>query len=169
MMLELAQEGYKINVIMRQARDKKIADYILKLMTARMVNTIYTHPRRRCVSAAFRVLRDKEILFVLVDQHFGSDGGVMVDFFGRKAATATGPVVFAERSGAPILPFFCIRDGKENHRVIIEPPIPIETGEDREAATQATIGNITHLIEQYIRRYPEEWGWMHRRWKTSPK
>ncbi|MCK5579989.1 MAG: hypothetical protein KAJ18_01805, partial [Candidatus Omnitrophica bacterium] len=78
MLLDLAQEGYKINVIMREARDKKVAKYILKIMSDRMVHTIHTKPRRKCVMEAFRTLRNNEILFILMDQHFGSDGGVFV-------------------------------------------------------------------------------------------
>jgi len=165
MMLELSQLGYKINVIMRRARDGKIADYILKIMNRVGVHTIYTHPRRECVQEAVRVMRNNEILFVLLDQHFGSEGHIMVDFFGQKAATATGPIILAQRTGSPVLMAFAIREKNGYHRVVIEPEFQVQQARNDEEALQHNVERITQTIERYVRAYPQEWGWMHRRWK----
>ena len=108
-------------------------------------------------------------MFVLLDQNFGSQGGIYVDFFGQKAATATGPVIFALRTGAPIVPMFTIREGKEKHRVIIEEPMELIKKETDEETIYFNTVRITNLIEKYIRKYPDERGWMHRRWKSRPK
>lgn len=103
-----------------------------------------------------------------IDQNFGSGGGVYVNFFGQKAATATGPAVFAMRTGAVILPMFIIRQSDDTHKIIVEPPLPIAQKNDEKEAIAVTMAKITDLIEQYIRRYPHEWAWMHRRWKSRP-
>jgi len=169
MQMAFAQAGYKIKVIIRKARDKKIADDAFKRMKACKVFPIYSIPARKCVTQSLDALKNNEILFVLLDQNFGSGTGVFVDFFGRKAATGTGPIVFAERSGAPILPLFCVRDeeNEDNHKIIIEPSFDIEPKEDRDEMMLANVTKVTNVIEKYIRKYPHEWGWMHRRWKTQ--
>ena len=102
-------------------------------------------------------------------QPFGSSGGVFVDFFGQKAATATGPVVFAMRTKAPIVPMFVVRQKDDTHKIIIEPPLKLEEPADDKTMIQRNTEKITQVIERYIRKYPQEWGWMHRRWKSQPK
>ena len=92
-----------------------------------------------------------------------------VDFFGQKAATATGPAVFAMRTGAAIIPMFILRQENDQHKIVIEPPVPLEGREDEKETIAATMTKITNLIEQYIRCHPHEWAWMHRRWKSRPK
>jgi len=113
------------------------------------------------------VLRNNEILFVPLDQNFGS-GGVYVEFFGQKAATATGPVVFAKRTNATILPMFIIRVTDDTHKIIIKEPLILEEGFDEQDTIYKSTKKITSMIEEYVRRYPHEWGWMHRRWKSQP-
>ncbi len=167
MMLDFAQMGYKVNVIMRRARDKKVADIILKIMNRVNVHTIYTHPRRGCVLESLKVLRNNELLFVLMDQHFGSEGGVMVEFFHRKAATAPGAVVIANRTGSPVLPVFCVRQKDSHQEIILEPEIFFEKCEKDEDTIQVNVSRLTRIIEKFIRMYPHEWGWMHRRWKKE--
>lgn len=167
MMLALAQLGYKTNVIMRSARDEKIADYVLQVMDRVGVHTIYTHPRRACVQESIRVLRNNELLFVLLDQNFGSQGNVFVNFFGRKAATAPGPIILAQRTGAPILMAFSLMPEDGAQSVVIEPELSLVMGKDEEETTQINVARVTEVIERYIRAYPHEWGWMHRRWKSQ--
>lgn len=168
MQLALAQYGYKVNVIMRKARDKKIAERVCKTMASVGVKSIYSIPARACVQNSLQVLRDNEILFVLLDQNFGSSSGVFVDFFGRKAATGTGPIVFADRAKSPILPIFNIRENGDRYKIIIEPPLELEARDSKDEMLFVNVSRITNIIEQYIRKYPHEWGWMHRRWKSKP-
>ena len=168
MLLRFARAGYKTNAIIRPTRDQEIEKYFLDLRTKLGLNTIYSLPRKICVDTSLKVLRNNELLFITLDQNFGSAGGVFVDFFGQKAATATGPVVFARRTKAPILPMFIIRDHGDVYKVIIEPPLELEEKENDEEAVLVNTTKITNIIERYIRQYPHEWGWMHRRWKTKP-
>lgn len=168
MMLYAARCGYKASAIIRPARDRELEDYLLRKRTECGLKTIYAVPRRECVVNSLKALSLNEILFIPLDQNFGADGGVFVDFFGQKAATATGPVVFARRSKAAILPMFIIRQGEDTHKIVIEPPLVFEERPDEQEEILVNTARITQMIERYIRRYPYEWGWMHRRWKSRP-
>lgn len=168
MLLRFAREGYKTNAIIRPARDQEIEKNFFKQRSKLGLNTIYSQPRRECVETSLKVLRQNELLFIPLDQNFGNGGGVFVDFFGQKAATATGPVVFAMRTKAPILPMFVIRQKDDTHKIIIEPPLQLEESADDKEMIQRNTAKITRTIERYIRQYPQEWSWMHRRWKSRP-
>ena len=148
--------------------DKKVEEFLLAKRTKSGLKTIYTLPREQCVTSSIKVLRSNEILFIPLDQNFGNGSGVFVDFFGQKAATATGPIIFAKRTEAPILPMFIIRQRDDRHKIIIEPPLELEERENEEEMILINTTQITNLIERYIRQYPHEWGWMHRRWKSRP-
>jgi len=169
MLISLARSGYATNAIIRRTRDVELEEYFQGLRTSLGLKTIYAKPRTTCVEQSIKALRNNEFVFIPLDQNFGSGRGVFVDFFGQKAATATGPVVFAKRTKAPILPVFVIRENEDNHRVIIEKPIVLEDRDNDDEYMQVNIQKITDVIEKYIRKYPQEWGWMHRRWKTKPK
>lgn len=169
MMLYLAQKGYDISTIVRPARDKELEAFLYRKRTELKVETVYALPRQKCVSRSIAALRKNGVLFVPLDQNFGNGKGVYVDFFGQKAATATGPVVFALRTKAVILPMFIIRQPDNRHQIVIEPPVELEINEDEDKTIADNISKITKLIESYIRKYPYEWGWMHRRWKSRPE
>lgn len=168
MMLNFALEGYKTNCVIRPTRDEKVEEFLFEKRTKVGLNTIYALPRNECVSNSLKVLRNNEILFIPIDQNFGNGSGVFVEFFGQKAATATGPVIFAKRTGAALLPMFIFRNGDDTHRIIIEAPLTLEESDDEEEMITKNMSKLTKRIEQYIRKYPHEWGWMHRRWKSRP-
>lgn len=167
MMAKLSLEGYKIAGIMRPMRDAKAENIFLKKRNKLGIKTIYSQPRKDCVDNSIRTLRNNELLFIPIDQNFGT-GGVFVDFFGTKAATATGPVVLAQRTGAAIIPCFIIRQKDDTHKIIFEPALELKEGSSSEETIVANIQKLTNIIESYIRIYPQEWGWIHRRWKSKP-
>lgn len=170
LLTKLAVLGYKVNLLVRKMRDENADEYFNKKRLALGVKSIYTHPRNACISESIAALRNNEIVFTLMDQNFGSRGGVFVDFFGRKAATATGSVIFSLRTGASIVPAFIVRnpDGR-THRLIIEPVLELVQDPDKQKTIEKTVAKITSIIEKYIREYPAEWGWIHRRWKSQPQ
>lgn len=165
---KLCLEGYKCAVIMRHMRDRRIEKILFKHRDLYGLKSIYTQPRNTCVEDTIKSLRNNEIVFIPMDQNFGT-AGVYVDFFGKKAATATGPVIFAQRTKAAILPCFIIRQEDDSHKVIFEPPLEWENGRNPKETISINVQKITRVIEAYIRRYPAEWGWIHRRWKSRPK
>ena len=170
MHMKLILDGYKVNVMIRPTRDEKFEEYIYGLRIKVGIKTIYAVPRRACIQQCLTALRNNELVFILLDQNFGDDGNVFVDFFGKKASTAPGPVVFSRRTGAPIVPMFIRSETEEKHRIMIEPPVVLEDREDKAEEMIINLSRITNIIERYVRLYPNEWsGWVHKRWKTRPK
>ncbi len=166
MLARLSLQGYKTAAIMRPLKDVRIERFFTKERDRYGIRTINTIPRSQCVVSAMRSLRNREVMFLPLDQNFGT-GGVFVDFFGRKAATATGPVVFAQRTGAAIVPCFVIRQPDNTSTIFFEPEVPLEAGTSEEQTIVSTVQKLTALIEIYVRKYPAEWSWIHRRWKAQ--
>ena len=168
MYLRMALEGFKVNCIMRRVRDEEFEKHISKFRNENGIQTIYSLPHRQCVGNALKSLRNNEILFILLDQNYGEDGRVFVDFFGQPAATATGPVVFSQRAEAPILPIFIVRENKDQYKIIIDPPVELKAAAVGDAEMVQNVAQLTKIIEAKVRRYPHEWGgWLHRRWKSK--
>ncbi|HQP91135.1 MAG TPA: lysophospholipid acyltransferase family protein [Candidatus Omnitrophota bacterium] len=164
----LSLEGYKVNSVLRRMRDAGLDELFKKKRDKMKVGSVYTQPRKECVNDSLRVLRNNEVLFVQLDQNFGS-GGIFVNFFGQKAATATGPIIFSMRTGAAIVPLFIYRLKDMRHKIVIEPEIPWEEKATKDESIENMVQKLTDLIEVYIRKYPHEWGWIHKRWKARPK
>ena len=167
MYVRMVLEGYPTNVIMRRTHDAEFEEYISNYRRELGIKNVYAFPQKQCIQQSLKVLRNNELLFILLDQHYGSEGGIVVDFFGRAASTAAGPVVFSNRTGAPILPMF-IQSHGDSHEITIGPPIElIKEGEDRQRLV-ANVQLLTKVIEDQIRQYPHQWGgWMHQRWKAD--
>jgi len=105
---------------------------------------------------------------VLTDQNMSLSEGVFVNFFGRPACTTTGPARVARKTGVPIVLGLVIWDAKlKKYRLRFEAVEWIKR-EDPEEEILANTANFTRLIEEYARRYPDQWLWVHRRWKTRP-
>jgi KDO2-lipid IV(A) lauroyltransferase len=168
MLLYLTKLGYPIHTIIRPSRDKEIEKSFQSHRSRMNFKTILSYPPFSCVRQSLMVLRAKEVVVVLMDQNSDEKSGVFVDFFGQKAGTPTGAVIFAMRTGSPILPMFTVRDGKDSHKIMIEPHFYLEIKPTDEETLQYNVQKITNIIEKYIRQYPAEWGWMNKRWKSKP-
>lgn len=166
MLAGIAFAGYKPAAVMRPIKVKRIVDFFEGDRVRFGINTILTIPRAACVGSILRALRENQAIFIPLDQNFGT-GGVFVDFFGRPAATATGPVVLAQRTGATILPTFIIRNADRTHTIVFEPPIVLEQGVSDAQTIKMNVQRITGIIESYVRRFPAEWSWIHKRWKAK--
>jgi KDO2-lipid IV(A) lauroyltransferase len=126
--------------------------------------------KNRSVRAVLEVLRRGGDVGLLIDVNVLADQGVFVDFFGIPACSTTGLAVFALRSEAPVVPGFLIWDERlKKHRLRFDPEIPlIRTGDFKEEVRLNT-ARFTKVIEEYARRYPDQWLWVHRRWNTRPE
>ncbi|MCM8795300.1 MAG: lysophospholipid acyltransferase family protein [Candidatus Omnitrophica bacterium] len=167
MLARLSLEGYKTAGIMRPMRDSRVERIFLTKRNKMNIKTIYSQPRKVCVENTIRALRENALVFIPLDQNFGT-GGIFVDFFGRKAATAKGPIVLAQRTEAVIVPCFIIRQKDNTHKIIFEPALELQKKETQEETIRINVQRLTEIIESYIRQYPAEWGWIHRRWKSKP-
>lgn len=158
-------KGYPGAAVGRKLYFHKFDTFLNQLRKSGLVNVI---DRTESPRQFLKVLRANEVLGMLADQDVDSVEGVFVDFFGRSAYTPIGPAVLASVSGAPLIPVFLVREGPR-HRFIVEKPIElIDTG-NKEADILANTQNWSNVVEAYIRKYPDQWVWMHRRWKTRPK
>ncbi len=163
----LAMDGYKAGGIMRPMRDARVEKIFLKKRDKFGVKTIYSQPRNECVNNTISALRNNELVFIPIDQNFGT-AGVFVNFFGKKAATATGPIILAQRTKAALVPCFILRQPQDKHKIIFEPALELKEGQGIQDTILINIQRLTDIIEDYIRKYPAEWGWIHRRWKSKP-
>ncbi|MEW5894999.1 MAG: lysophospholipid acyltransferase family protein [Candidatus Omnitrophota bacterium] len=163
----LAGYGCKVNVIMRPPRDSKMGDFIKQTVGKMGTHVIFTLPVRQCLSESIKALRNNEILFILLDQNYGADARIFVDFFGTKAATGGSPLTLASRTGASILPVFCLRGKDNRYQIEVEPEqiLPYEPG--NEESLRKSLQQLTSIIEAHIRRDPPLWSWMHKRWKSK--
>jgi len=114
-----------------------------------------------------RALKNEKTINLLIDQNVAWYDGVFVDFFGRPACTTAGLALLALRTAAPVLPAFtrCLPDG----RYVLEicPEVEIIRSANRADDILLNTEIFTKIIEEKIRRYPEQWFWMHQRWKTK--
>lgn len=128
------------------------------------VQEIYVH-RGQAFAAAVKALRAGRVLGYVIDQNDPNRNAVFPRFFGVPAATAPAPAVLSRRTGAPVVFTLSVPLGGGRHKVIIQGPFfPPETGDhDRDAL--AFMQDLTDRLETWIRRHPEQWYWLHRRWK----
>lgn len=114
-----------------------------------------------------RGLKAGGIVGLLADQD-GGRNGVLAPFFGRLASTAPGSVAMGISTGAPILPVFIVRTGGSAHELVVEDPLPIPEEGALESRIRQGIAAYLQILERYVRQYPSQWLWLHRRWKSSP-
>jgi KDO2-lipid IV(A) lauroyltransferase len=114
-------------------------------------------------------MRAGETVGILMDTNMTPPQGVFVPFFGVQACTASGMARIAAKTGAAVLPGFLLWEESERRYVLHfgEELEVVHTG-DAEQDAQVNTATFTAAIEGYVRRYPEQWLWVHRRWKTRP-
>ena len=115
-----------------------------------------------------RVLRGNGVVGVLNDQYATHGRGVFVPFFGLRASTYPGDATLSLRTGAPVLPVFCVRDARDHHVLRILPPLEFEPSGDRRCDIERSTAIQNQVLEQIIRAHPEQWMWAHRRFRHSP-
>lgn len=126
-------------------------------------------PKHDAGRKVLRVLRNRETAAVLIDQNVLREESVFVDFFGKPASTTPALAAFHLRTGAPVLPVFCRLAGQKTWLVDIRPPVAVEkTGHYRHDLVTLT-QTCTRIIEETIRRHPEQWLWFHDRWRSRPE
>ena len=114
-----------------------------------------------------RALRQNRIVGILSDQNVATREGVFVDFFGRPACTGIGLAALAMGSGAPVLPFFMPRMADGRYKFMVLPPVAVDDTGDYERDLVTNTQRFTEVIEEMVRQYPEQWFWLHQRWKTK--
>jgi len=119
--------------------------------------------------AILRVLHDGGTIGILADQNTSLDEGIFADFFGIPAATTTGIARIALRTGAAVIPgFIHWDDSMRKYRLRFEPAVDLGRSSDEEADIRENTLRFNKVIENYIRAHPDQWLWVHKRWKNRP-
>jgi KDO2-lipid IV(A) lauroyltransferase len=151
---------------------RPIDNPLIEDLTVAMRTKFGNMPLNKTNSArtAIKLLREGAIVGVLADVNSHPKEGVFVPFFDVQACTTAGPATLAIRTNAMLFPIFCVYDHSLNRYKIVHGRAiePANTG-DREADIIATTAEYTAEIEKIIREYPDQWLWIHKRWKTRPK
>jgi Kdo2-lipid IVA lauroyltransferase/acyltransferase len=156
-----ALEIRPISVLARPL-DNPLLHHLLESTRMRTGNAVIY--RRGAIRRVMRALEANEAVAVLIDQHIQTADAVYVDFFNRPAATTSALAALALRTGAPVVPVFALPVAGGRFRMVYEHPVDPPDGDDPDAVREFT-QRCTDVLEMYVRRYPELWLWMHRRWR----
>jgi KDO2-lipid IV(A) lauroyltransferase len=120
--------------------------------------------------AMLRILKDAGTLGILADQNTLPEEGVFVDFFGKAACSTSGIARVALHTGAAVVPGYAYWDAQiRKYRLRFEPPVELIRTGDAERDVLENTQRFTKIIEEIIRRHPDQWVWLHARWKTRPR
>jgi KDO2-lipid IV(A) lauroyltransferase len=120
------------------------------------------------VRPVLRALHDGRMVAILLDQNAARREGVFVPFFGHPASTSKGLALLARRAGSPVVPIFIRREETGGHRVQVLPALAPPTASDPEEAVTELTARCAAVIEAAIREAPDQWLWIHNRWRTRP-
>ena len=151
-------------VVVARTLDNPFVDRLIERVRSRLGTRAI--PRQGAVRGVLRALTHNEPVAVMIDQHMQDRSAVVVDFFNRPAATTSAVAALSLRTGAPILPVFALPLPGGRYRMIYETPVEVPAADDPNPMRTYT-QRCTDVLEMYVRRYPDLWLWMHRRWRTD--
>ncbi|MBU1651726.1 lysophospholipid acyltransferase family protein [bacterium] len=159
-----AVKGYPVAYVVTTQRNKQV-----ELMMDRMREStgVQIIKRRDAIKGVLKALKENTLIAILSDQDT-HEAGVFVEYFGRLASTPKGAAMFSHRTGAPIIFAESYRQGKGPLKVVNKLLDLSNLPADADAAIEEITRRFTKHLEEAVRRHPEQWFWMHRRWKTSP-
>ncbi len=162
----IAQSGYKCGAIGRELYDKRIDDILIANRSAMGLVNVRTDDSPMTI---IRLLKSGHAIGFLIDTDSFRVSGELTDFFGRPAKTPIGPTQLGLMSGAAFIPIFCLSFPGGKYRIVCgEELVPESRERSRENVYRIT-SQMTKVIENLIREYPEQWIWMHNRWHTRPE
>ena len=158
-----AQAGIPLVGVAEQQRAKGANKFIVEQRTLIGMHITY----KTGVREMFDMMAKNWMIGLIMDQDPSVRDGVLVKFFGQATNYFTGAASMGRFRTVPIFPAFMHRDDKTGrHTLIVSPPIYTPKTKDKRADIQKTTQQLAHLTEQHIRKYPEEWFWLHDRWKS---
>ncbi|MBB5057590.1 KDO2-lipid IV(A) lauroyltransferase [Granulicella aggregans] len=158
--------GFPMGMVIRRLDNPLVDEFVNRIRCLHGNKVLHKDDFARGLIAA---MRHGETVGILMDTNMTPPQGVFVPFFGRMAATASGMARVALKTGAAVVPGFLLWSEDEGRYVLrFGERIELENTGDSERDAIANTANFTKVIESYIREYPDQWLWMHRRWKTRP-
>lgn len=156
--LWLAQAGYPVTIVIREARQVPPGYYIGALQRLG-IEAIRIERDQAAAPRVLDALRRGRLVMIYLDQGVKNDGGIEIEFLGKRVPMPAGPLVLARRARAPIVPVFL---HPQDHDVVIHPPLGAPTGSLRE--DDPTLQTLYRMAEAEIRAHPAYWQWRYRRW-----
>ena len=159
--------GHWLHIVMRPM-DNQYLDRLLQ--NYRTMHGNKTVAKDDFVRGLLAAMKAGETVGILMDTNMTPPQGIFVDFFGIPACTASGLARIALRTDAAVVPGFTIWDpALRKYRLRFDPALELIRSGDLEADIAANTQLFTRVIEDYVRNYPDQWLWVHRRWKTRPE
>jgi len=149
-------------IVARKIRNKIINRWIYELRTRFGSRVIY---KDVAMPEMTRALRQGKILGILIDQGTKSSLGVKIKFFNKFVTATPGAALLAMRCKSPVLPGFCTRNADGSFTINIEPPLVLKRTGNLGADLRTNTQIMTDAIEKIVRKYPEQWFWVHKRWR----
>jgi KDO2-lipid IV(A) lauroyltransferase len=161
-----ALHGFPLHVLYRPLDNPWLNRFVNSYRTLCGNTLINKNESARDILAA---LARNATVGILADQNTLSEEGVFVNFFGIPASTTAGIAKIALRTGAAVVPAFCIwHSQSRKFRIHFHAPICFKQTGDSSQDIRAATQKMTSIVEEYVRRFPDQWLWIHRRWKTRP-
>jgi KDO2-lipid IV(A) lauroyltransferase len=161
-----SMHGHWMHVVMRPM-DNLYLDRLIRNYRTMHGNT--TVDKDDFIRGLLAAMKKGEVVGILMDTNMTPPQGIFVDFFGIPACTASGLARIALRTDAAVVPTFTIWDPVlRKYRLRFDPAVDLIRTDDNEADIITNTQLFTKIIEDYVRRYPDQWLWVHRRWKTRP-
>ncbi len=158
--------GYPMSMVARPLDNRRLDEFVNGI---RCLHGNRVLPKDDFARGLLTAMRKGETVGILMDTNMTPPQGVFVNFFGKQACTASGVARMALKTGAAVLPGFMVWEEAERRYVLhFGPQLAFERSNDEETDIVAATQLCTSTIETWIRRYPDQWLWIHRRWKTRP-
>ena len=125
-------------------------------------------PLKKALASIIETLENQGTALLLMDQSTKAHKGTVIEFFGRRTYANKGMARLARDTGAPVVPMFLIQNG-DGYLIVIEPEIPFVDAGDEETSLQINTQNYNRAIEKMVNQYPDQYFWLHNRWKYQPK
>jgi KDO2-lipid IV(A) lauroyltransferase len=151
--------------IVARKHDHPVMDRIIRFLRERGGNTMIA--KQGGLKAILKQLKKQQLVGMAIDQNTTTKGGILVDFFGHRARTTPIAAILARRFGTPVLPVLSRRLPDGRHLIQISPPLPMAITEDSEADIRRHVQLQSDVVEAWVRVSPEQWLWLHKRWKNQ--
>jgi KDO2-lipid IV(A) lauroyltransferase len=159
--------GYPLHFMVRPLDNKRVDDLVNRYRCLSGNHPIFKNESARVM---LKILQQAGTIGVLADQNTMPQEAVFVDFFGKKASTTTGIARVALHTDAAVVPGYLVwEEGIRKYRLRFEPPVELTRTGDTERDVLENTQKFTKVIEEIVRKYPEQWVWVHGRWNTRPK